>query len=202
MHCGGIAVVSVVVTAARREMNRAGYLFVEEDISDGFRDAGIESEGEFAYVARALVGIEYLIRFLGVIRGRFHNLAVFEDESDVLEFDAVFDGGDVIMNDAVDAVFNGCGVYFSVRNIALALALYSADTFYREGEVGILRDDAYFVRLIHEVDERRHRFAHLLVVQTAYVEIEVFVRFCAHARELAHAFRGVAENDPFRLFHA
>ena len=134
-----VAVVRVVIAATRRKVDRTGDLFIEKNVADRLFDKGVQAERELADVARAFVRVEDLIRRLGVIRGRFDDLAVFEDEADVLEFQSVLDRGDVVMNDAVYAVFNGRGVDLAVRDVSFAFAFYRADSFDREGQIGVLR---------------------------------------------------------------
>jgi hypothetical protein len=51
------------------------------------RDVRVEADGELADVARALVGVEDLVELLRVaLAGGLDDLAVLEDEADVLEF--------------------------------------------------------------------------------------------------------------------
>ena len=60
----------------------------------------------------------------------------------------------------------------------------------------------HFIRLIHQINQRIHRFVHLAVVQAAHVEEVVLKGFRAHPRELTHALRRIAQDDPARLFDA
>ena len=201
MYRADIAVVGVVVAAAGGEVDGSRDLLVEKDVADRLLDIGIEPEREFAHEARALVRVENLIRFESVVGGRLRDLAVLEDEAHVLELDPVLDGGNVIVDHAVHAVFDGSGIDLAVGDIALALALDRADPFDREGQVGVFRHDAHLVRPVHQLHEGRHRLAHLLIVETADVEVEILVCLGAHARELAHAFGRVAQDHPLGLFY-
>jgi hypothetical protein len=56
----------------------------------------IEGDGELTDEAGAAVGIEDLVQALGVVRGGLDDLALAEDEADILERDALVDGRAVI----------------------------------------------------------------------------------------------------------
>ena len=177
-------------------------LFVEENVAYRAVDIRVQTEREFAHISCPFVGVEDGVRLLGIVCRRFHNLAVLEGQRDVLEFEPVLNGRDVVRDGPVDAVAHGRGVNFAVGNVAMPAALHRPDPFYREGKVRAFCHNADFIRLIHQFNQRIHRFVHLAVIQAAHIEEIVLERFRAHPRKLAHSFRGIAQDDPTRLFHA
>ena len=84
----------------------------------------------------------------------------------------------------------------------MSAAFHRAYALDGEGEIGVFCHNTHFIGLIHQINQRIHRFVHLAVVKAAHVEEVVLEGFRAHAGELAHAFGGVAQDHPARLFDA
>lgn len=116
---GAVGVVGFFVGLAGGEVEGAGDFFVEEDVAHGVEDVGVEGEGEFADVACAGVGVEDFVEAFGVlVGGGFDDFAVEKFEADAVEGGAVVEGGGVVGEGAVDAVFDGGGEDFAVRNVS------------------------------------------------------------------------------------
>ena len=140
MDLAAVVVLGGLVAAAGREVERSRDLLVEEDVLHRVGDVRVEADGELADVARALVGVEDLVELLAVaLAGGLDDLAVLEDEADVLEALAVVDGGSVVLEHAVDAVAHGRGEALAVGDVVLAAAGDDADALDREGQVGLAR---------------------------------------------------------------
>ena len=104
-------------------MEAAGDLLVEQNVLHRVGDVRVKADGELADVARAFIGVEDLVELLAVALARgFDDLAVLEDEADVLEALAVVDGGRVVLQHAVDTVADGRGEAFAVGDVLLAAA--------------------------------------------------------------------------------
>ena len=71
-----VAVVAILIAASRREMNGAGYLFVEQNIAYGLSDKRIDAQSEFSYIPSAFVDIEDFIQLFGLVCLGLDNLAV------------------------------------------------------------------------------------------------------------------------------
>ena len=149
MHRRNVAVVRVVVRAAGRKVNGTADLFVKQDIPHRFGHVRVDADGEFADIARALVGIEYGIDLFGKIARGGNNLAVLKGERNVFKLRAVLNGRRVIRDFAVDAVSYGRGIHFAVGNIHVSRALHRADPFDRKGKIGIFCHKANLVGLVH-----------------------------------------------------
>ena len=104
-------------------MEAAGDLLVEQNVLHRVGDVRVKADGELADVARAFIGVEDLVELLAVALTRgFDDLAVLEDEADVLEALAVVDGGRVVLQHAVDTVAHGRGEALAVGDVVFAAA--------------------------------------------------------------------------------
>src|SRR5262249_16192895 len=77
-----VAVVSLLIRLAGREMEGAGDLLVEQNVAHWLQNVRIERDGELADVARPLVGIENLVELPGQPAAgfRLHHPALLEIE--------------------------------------------------------------------------------------------------------------------------
>ena len=79
-------------------MEAAGDLLVKQNVLHRVGDMRVKADGELADVARAFIGVKDLVELLAVaLTGGFDDLAILEDEADVLEALAVVDGGRVVL---------------------------------------------------------------------------------------------------------
>ena len=196
-----IAVAGTFVGLAGCEVKRAGDLLVEEDVAHWLRDVGIEPDGEFADVACAGIGIEDLVQALGIVGRGFDNFAFLEYEPDVVEGGAKIHGRGVVLDDALDAVFDRAREDLAVGDVAQTAASLGADALDRESQIGARTLEMHAVGLVHQVFERLHARAVAAVVEGADAKEEVFERLGAHARLLRHGARRPAEDDPLGLVH-
>ena len=118
-----VAVVAFVVAAAGGKVNGAGNFLVEQNIAHRNVHVGVNAYSELADVTRALIGIENLVDLLGVIGSSLDDLAVIEHEPHVFVLKPLLHRRSVVGNNAVYAVFYGCGINLAVGNVALARTL-------------------------------------------------------------------------------
>ena len=59
-------------------MEGAGDFFVKENIAHGLENVRVKANGEFTNVARAVIGIEYLVEALCIVTRGLDDLPVFE----------------------------------------------------------------------------------------------------------------------------
>ena len=85
MDLAAVAVVGFLVGLPRREVERAGDFFVEQNIAHRLEDVRIKAERKFADVTRARIGIENLIQLFGLIARRFDDFSVAKIEPNVVE---------------------------------------------------------------------------------------------------------------------
>ena len=147
-------------------------------------------------VEQETFGEKPIIKVVGVGGGCLDDFAVLKFKAHVFKTESVFDGRCVVAYHAVDAVLDGSGVNFAVGDVARAVAFDCGYAFYGEGQIGVFCHNPHFIRAIHQINQRIHRIAHLLIVEAAYVEEVVLKRFGAHAGKLTHARSGVSQNNP------
>ena len=204
MDGGIVAVRGIFVAHARRKVDGASNLLVEEDIAHGRVHERIETDSELAHIACALVGIEDGVELRVVARfaGSFHDFALLEHEADVAELLAIVKRGSIVLDNALDAPLHRRRIDFAVGNVHVAAARHRGNPLDAEADVGTLRNEAHLVGLVHEVDEALRRLAHLGIIGQAGLEIEVLERLGAHLRALSHGGVRPAEHAPPCLVHA
>ncbi len=198
MDLGAVAVVAVFIGLAGGEVEGTADFFVEEDIAHGLQDIGVDTEGKFADVAGAFIGVEDFVEgfFVAVAVG-FDDFAVLEGEADAIEGDALEEGGGGVVDGAVHAVFDGGSEDFAIGDVHFAGAGVRGHAFDGEAEVGAGAGDADAIGAHHAGGEFVHGNAELGVVCQAAAEVEVFECFGAHAGSLGHAGGGPAQDTPF-----
>ena len=169
-------------------MKAAGDLLVEQNVLHCVGDVRVKADGELADVARAFIGVEDLVELLAVALARgFDDLAVLEDQADVLEALAVVDGGRVVLQHAVDTVAYGRGEALAVGDVLLAAAGNDADVFDGKCQISFAWSlDVHFVGLAHAVREWRAGSVHFRVIDAADLEVEVFELLGRLACQLRH----------------
>ena len=202
MDGGPVAVVGLLVSLPGREVEGTGDLLVEEDVQHGRGDVGVEADGEFADVARPLVGVEDLVELLRPVARRPGDPAFFKPQLHVRKRHAVIERGRVEPDDAVDRIAHRRGKALAVGDVAVARASHGGDVPDAEAQVGARTREAHAVRAVHAVRQRREGALHLAVIQGAHVEEEVLEGLGAHARLLRHGRRRPAQHHPPGLGHA
>ena len=167
-------------------MEAAADLFVEESVFHRFQDIRIYADGKLPKITGSFVGIQQLVDPFGVVGGGLYNLAVFDFEADVFVGETLLFTGGVVGDIAVHGVLHRCRVYFAVRNVALAGTLDGRKSLDGEGQVGVRPNETHLVGPVHPVHQSIHGIAHLLVIQGAYVKIEVLKGFLALSGQLCH----------------
>ncbi len=150
MYSGLVAVERVGIASPGSEVYRTAYLLVKEYVAHSLVYIRIDAERKLADVSCSVIGVEYRIDSLGIVRRRLDYLAVLEYETHVFELDTVLDGRNVIMYDAVDTVANGRGIHFAVGNIPKSAALDRPDILDRERQIRIVCDKTHLIRPIHQ----------------------------------------------------
>jgi hypothetical protein len=196
-----VAVAAILVSLARREVQRAGDFLVEQDVAHRIQNVRIEAERKFADVTRAGVRVQNLIQPLRVVRRGLDDFAVLEFQPDVFKLRARIKRRRVELDDAVHGIFHRAGKHFAVGNVAVALAHLRADALDAEVKVRAGRFEMDAVRFSSSLFSGTIA-AHLRVIHRADVEIQILERLRAHARRLRHARRGPAQHAPARLVHA
>ena len=114
---------------------------------------------------------------------------------------ALIEAGRVVLHNAVHAVAHGRGVDFPIRNIELAVALDGVHPGNGEAQIRPRSYDMHLVGAFHAGSQRVHGAAHLVIIQRAYVEVEILKRFGTHAGLLGHGRGGIAQHHPAGLGH-
>ncbi len=130
---GLIAVAGFFVAGAGSEVDGAGDFFVEENVLHRLGAERVEADGEFTDIACAGISVEDFVEFFGGAACCLDDFAVFEGKADIGVGDAAVEGGDVVVDDAVDAVAHRGGIHFAVRDVAMAVAQEGGDAL--DGEV-------------------------------------------------------------------
>ncbi len=109
---GIVAVRGFLVAHARRKVDAARNLLVKEDVAHRRVHERVETDGELAHVACALVGIKdgIELRIVARFAGGIHNLPVLEFQADVAELLALVKRGSIVVDYAVDAATHRCGI--------------------------------------------------------------------------------------------
>ena len=127
MNGARVPVGRFLIALAGGEVDGAGDLLIEEDVFHGLGAIGVEADGELADVARPRIGVEHFVEGLGVGGGGFHDLAVLEDQTHVGVRDGPIGGRAIVMNHAIDGSAHRRRIYFSIGDIALAVAFPGGD---------------------------------------------------------------------------
>lgn len=200
MDAALVAVARFVVATARREVDAAGDLFVEQDVLHRLRAIRVEADRELANVAGAFVCIQNLVQLLRGAAGGFYDFAILEDQPNVVVGGAAVDGGGVEVDDAVHALTHGRGEDFAIRDVHLAVAGDRGDALDAEGQIRVVRPlQAHLVGRHHPLGQRLHRLGHLAVVHRADIEVVILERLGAHLGHLRHRRARPAQHAPARL---
>ncbi len=197
-----VAVVGVIISRAGREMDRSGYLLVEQRVAHGLFYVRVEPERELSYIPRSFVGVEYAVYPFSVVRLRVDYSAVFELKRDILKSKAAFYGRRVVGYASVYAASYRRGIYFTVGKIHMPGALFYVYPFNRERKIGINAFYMHFIRVLHTLLHGVHSPVHLCVVERADVEVEVLERLGAHIGKLRHRRVRETQHYPFLIRYA
>ena len=199
---GTIAVIALLISLTRREVQRAANFFIEQNIAHRVHHIRIEPERKLADVARAGIGIENLVEAFGVAAGSLDDFAVLEFQLHVFKLGACVERRCVVLKRAVDGIFYGARKHFAIGNVAIARARDGGHPFDAETQIGAGRFEVHVLGFGHSLDERLHGLGHSAVVEGAHVEIKILERLGAHIGRLRHTRRGPAQHDPTSLVHA
>ena len=201
MNGAVIAVGALVITVAGSEVEAAGNLFIKQGILDGAGNIGIDADGKLPNIARTFVGVENLIAAHSIGAGRFHDLSVPEGQARAFKHIPLIEAGRVVLEHPVHAVSHGRGVDFPVGDIELAIALDRRHSGDGKAQVRAGSLDVYFIGALHAGGQCIHGMAHLVIIKSTHVKVEVLKRLGAHARLLGHGRGGIAQHDPARIRH-
>ena len=99
-------------------MNGAGDFFVKQRITDGAVDKRIETEGKFAGITGAGIGVEYLLQIVGIVVGAgLNGFSVAESQRNAGKHPSVLRANGVEFDFAVYRIDNRCAVDFAVGNV-------------------------------------------------------------------------------------
>jgi len=115
-----VAVVAFVVAASGGEVKAPHDLFVKESVIHGGEDVGIETEGEFAYVARAFVLIQDVVDTGGVVGRGLDDFTLLKAQADIPEGEAVVGGGRIVSQGSLDGILDWGGEELSVGDVGLS----------------------------------------------------------------------------------
>lgn len=203
MNLGTVSVVGdTFVGLTGGHVEGATDFFVEEDIAHGVFDLVIEGNGELADESGAGIGIEDLVDFLGFVGGGVDDFSFLELEANIVEGNALVDGGGVEVDLAIDGVFDGRREDFAVRDVVGAVGHESLEAFDAEFEVGAVAFDVDVFGLVHEAFEGAHSGHEFFVIEEADFEVEIFEGLGAHSGLLRHGGVGPAEDAPTGFVNA
>ena len=132
-----VAVVGFLVGLARREMEGAGDLLVEEDVLHRLQDVGVEAERELADVAGALDRYrESRSACFGWLPVASTILPSRKSSRMPIEGRALIERRGVEIDVPCDGILHRAGKNFAVGNVALAAAGNGADALDTETQVG------------------------------------------------------------------
>ena len=200
MDGGGVAVIGIVVTLSGGKVQTAVNLFIEQGISHGFFNEGVDPDGELPDVAGAVICIEDVIDFFCIVGGGADDFAILEFQNDGFVSKSLVDSRCVIRDCAINRGFDGSGIDLAVGKVHGAVALDGADAFDREGEIGAWAQETDFVCGFHQGAQGIHGGGQLGVVHGADLKIKVGEGFCAHLSQLCHGRVGITQDAPFAVF--
>ena len=129
MDFAAIAILSLLIAAARREVETAGDLLIKQNVLHRMHDQRIEAKRKLTDIASALVGIKDRFQFLLIlICPALHHSSLGEFQADVREADAVEQRGRVVLQNALNTIAHRRGEAFAIRNVALAAARNHANS--------------------------------------------------------------------------
>jgi len=196
MDHGVIAIGRVVQAGARREVERAGDLFIEENVEQRPADEGIDPEGELTDETGARVGVENLVEKLAFVRAGGSDAPFVELKLDALVDHAVIDAPGGEADAPLDRLADRCGIDLTVGQIVLSGAGDDRHLLDREAQVGSRSLDAHTVGLRHQPDQRRHGRGHFGIVEGADRKIKILKRLAALLGQLRHGRMGPAQHYP------
>ncbi|MPN18024.1 hypothetical protein SDC9_165382 [bioreactor metagenome] len=181
-------------------MERSADLLVIERAANRFCHRVIDADREFAQIARALVRVQHLVESGGVpVAARFDDTPVLEDQTRVVKALAIAHGGGVILNDAVRALAYRRRINLSVGDIQLSVAGDDGNILDGKGQVGAGPKDMHHVGFFHELDQRLHVAAHLLIIHQRGGEKKLKKIVIAHTGLLRVRHGWPVQIDPAAL---
>ena len=112
------------IAVAEREMHRATYFFVEEDVFGATLNARVIAKGKLTKIACALVNIEHMLQYLlSLPCSCLSDLAFVEDQANTLYAMPIVCRRYLIGNDTISTVLDWPREKFTARKIALAIAI-------------------------------------------------------------------------------
>src|SRR5262249_30587748 len=129
---------------------------------------------------------EDLVQFVCLVAFRIDDFASFEIKTDTVESGALINARRVKRKLAFHRVFHRSSENFAIRNVAIAAADDSWNSFDTKIQIRAGTLDLDAVRLFHQPLKRLHPGLQFAVVERADIEKEIFKRFGAHPCKLSH----------------
>ena len=167
-------------------MEASADLLVEESVLHRREDVRIYSDSEFSEIASPFVCIQQSVYPVGIVGSSFDYLTVFYFKLYILVGETLLLREGVVAYSSVHGFSDRSSIDFAVGNISEAVAFDSGNIFDRESQVCSGSLDVDSVCAVHQIHQRIHSLAHLLVIESADIEVKSFKGFLRFVGQLSH----------------